>query len=161
VRHLVGGADATANKLRDCIQIACYGVADSTGYSHQLSREVAEQVGREHAERFWRTTEARFREILDNLTQSSNPSDEDQSIRRDWLDYIRREAIRIFDDDIAPEEAWNDDPKRLIYARSQLTFAFRPTYHGEKKNPRGVVWDALGLNPLPKQDNVKKNGADA
>ena len=70
------------------------------------------------------------------------------------LSLIRVAALRLFDEDIAPEDAWNGDPKRLVYARHNLAAAF---------NANNKVWKALGLPPplKPKKPPRKSTSAGA
>lgn len=139
--------------MKDQIRIARFGFSDGKGgYKHELSREVAPKVGREQAERFWRATEGEFREVLDRLAAMDDPSDESQEIRKGWLKLIKRAALGIFDDDIAPQDAWNDDPKRLVFAGANLARAF---------NDNGKVWEALGLPPPLKAKKQPRGSAGA
>ncbi len=106
------------------------------------------EVGREQVERFWRQTESEFRRLLQELVGGDDPADGNEELRKGWLRTIKIAALRIFDDDIAPDDVWGEDPKRLVYARSELASKFRVKYHGDKT--KGLVWDALGLHPLIK-----------
>jgi hypothetical protein len=83
-----------------------------------------------------------------------DPSDESHEIRKKWIQIIKRAALGVFDDDIAPGDAWNDDPRRLVYARHNLAAAF---------NANNKVWKALGLPPplKPKKQARKSAGAGA
>jgi len=110
------------------------------------SAKTEKIVSQPYEGRLWRETEKTFRSHFQELL--SDPSDKSDEIRKSWLKTIKSVALRIFDDNIAPEDSWNDDPKRLVYARSKLTYAFRPTYQWSKPKDRGAVWEALGLNPL-------------
>ena len=150
VRNLVGGSETAAGSLRYQIKIALFGVQDREGNYKLLETSKADEAGSEQAERFWRETEAEFRETLDRLAILEDPSDEGHEIRQRWLRDIRRAALRIFDDDIAPEDAWNDDPRRLVYARHNLAAAF---------NENNKVWKALGLPPPLKPKKQPRKGA--
>ena len=128
--------------------------SNTEGNYKLLETSKADEAGSEQAERFWRETEAEFPETLDRLAILEDPSDEGHEIRQRWLRDIRRAALRIFDDDIAPEDAWNDDPRRLVYARHNLAAAF---------NENNKVWKALGLPPplKPKKQPRKRAGFGA
>jgi CRISPR type I-E-associated protein CasA/Cse1 len=146
VKWLIDGAEEASRALRTQIKVARFAVRDSEGTYKFTDSQRSTETGDNQVELFWRVTETRFRNILNNLAGLPDPSDEDQRIRKNWLNYIRREALRIFDEDIAPNEAWSEDPKRLVYARSSLTNAFIEN---------NKVWKALGLPPPLK---TKKNG---
>jgi CRISPR system Cascade subunit CasA len=152
-RNLIGGSETAANELKEQIRIPRFGFGDGKGgYKHELSREVAPKVGREQADRFWRGTEGEFRKALDRLAEMEDPSDQSHEIKKTWLNIIKRAALRIFDDDVAPEDAWNDDPKRLVYARASLALAFIEN---------GKVWKSLGLPPPLKPNKPPRKSASA
>lgn len=152
VRYLVAGAETAAGSLRYQIKIAFFGVQDWDGNYKLLETSKADEIGREQAERFWRLTEDTFRETLDGLAKQEDPSDESHGVRKRWLRDIRRAALCIFDDDIAPEDAWNGDPKRLVTARSNLSLAFIEN---------GKVWKALDLPPPLKPKKQPRKSARA
>ncbi len=152
VRNIVAGAETAAGSLRYQIKIALFGVEDRDGNYKLLDTSNTDEVGREQAERFWRATEDEFREVLDRLAAMEDPSDESHEIRKGWLKVIKRATLRIFDDDIAPEDAWNDDPKRLVHARASLAAAF---------SEYGKIWKALLLPPPLKPKKQPRKGAGA
>jgi hypothetical protein len=135
VRLIVDGASAAESAIKTQIKIALFGVARGNEYT--LLKNVKNiNAGQAQVERFWRTTEDRFRQLLQELA-SNDPEDIGESLRKDWLAFIRKQALNIFDEDIAPEEAWGDDPKRLVSARAGLSAAFVDN---------GKVWRQLGLD---------------
>ena len=114
---MAGGSEAAANALRYQIKVALFGVQDRDGNYKLLETSKTDEIGREPAERYWRQTETQFRELLDALPGATIPRTRTRNTRKGWLKVIKAAALRIFDEDIAPEEAWDEDPKRLVYAR--------------------------------------------
>ena len=96
VRNLVGGSETAAGSLRYQIKIALFGVQDREGNYKLLETSKADEAGSEQAERFWRETEAEFRETLDRLAIMEDPSDEGHEIRQRWLRDIRRAGASHF-----------------------------------------------------------------
>ena len=111
VAQLVRAADAAAGLTRSAVKRALFArPAEARGDFSFLT------------DRFWRDTEARFFDLLNDLAEEDA---DDAILRERWLLELRRTALAIFDD-AAPSEgleagAW----RRLVDARKWLAWNLR------------------------------------
>lgn len=70
--------------------------------------------------RFWKDTESKFYEALDEFKTAIEEGRETTELKREWLDMIRKEAEKIFDDFSQSALIGVADPRRIAVARREL-----------------------------------------
>ncbi|MBF0559814.1 MAG: type I-E CRISPR-associated protein Cse1/CasA [Nitrospirae bacterium] len=69
---------------------------------------------------FWQNTESAFYEALHGLKTALESSNDAMENRKEWLDSLCREALKIFDFQAWEGPIEDADPKRVVIARSEL-----------------------------------------
>lgn len=147
VARLIAGSDAAAQALRYMLKLAVHGQTSGGGY--RLPDTLNRDALSEPAERFWRETQAGFEALLDQLaTHLHQGPEQTASLIYPWRDYLRRTALRIFDQTLDLDALTDQDPHRLLYARAEL----RGRFGDQAKD--GVL-QAMGLRPPPKPAKTK------
>lgn len=77
--------------------------------------------------RFWKDTESRFYEVLDDLKKAMEVGGETAELKREWLHAIRRKAEKLFDEYSQSALIGVADPRRIATARRELRNFTSPT----------------------------------
>lgn len=145
VKRLIDGADESARALRRAVKTAQFGQRQDDRY--RLPENLPFNALPEPADRFWLETQGPFEVLLDRLILRLRdgvraPTAE---LRREWLDVLHTRALAIFDNTVDLDGLTNAEPRRLLYARGQLQFAFAD-------HPKAPVLKALDLSATVKPD---------
>ncbi|MBN8943568.1 MAG: type I-E CRISPR-associated protein Cse1/CasA [Rhizobiales bacterium] len=144
----IAGADAAARTLRYAIKIALFGQARDGSY--RLPETLPLDALPEPAERFWRETEADFRDLLGRLTlHFEHGAAPTIDLKQNWRGTLRHRALSIFDDTVDLDGMTDANPRRLLSARQLLAFAF-------SDHAKAEVRRALNLSPAPKAAKAKE-----
>lgn len=143
VKLLIAGSDESARALRRAVKTALFGQRQDDGY--RLPENLPMDALPEPGDRFWLETQGPFEALLDRLIPrlqdgTRSPTAE---FRRDWLGVLHARALAIFDDTVDLDGLTNAEPRRLLYARGQLQFAFAD-------HPKATVRKALDLSATVK-----------
>jgi len=101
--------------------------------------------------RFWKDTESEFYKVLYNLKEAMENGKEILDLKRKWLDTIRKEAERLFDDYSQSAMIGIADPKRITVARRELRNFTSPT--------ATKIWKTLDLPKPPSRKKIMKSPA--
>jgi CRISPR system Cascade subunit CasA len=123
VSPCIGAADAAARALRMAVKLALYGQRKDSGY--RLPETLPADSLPEPADRLWRETQADFEALLGRLSDRLRDGDvQTGDLLIGWRDRLRGHAWRIFDETVDLDGLTDQEPRRLLYAREQLGFAF-------------------------------------
>jgi CRISPR system Cascade subunit CasA len=122
--NLVAGADEAAKSLRSQIRVAQTGKLNREG-RYRSSETLPKDAYADLVERFWRETETAFRDALGHLREK--PGDDEKSIRETFLKVLRTRALELFDDIAGTDNLADQDPRRIVEARTSLQYAFNQT----------------------------------
>ncbi len=143
VTRLIGGADVAARAVRMACKVARYGQRNGNGY--RLPDNLPVDALPEPADRLWLETQQDFETLMDALNDLLDDGPKPTAeLRRQWLNTLRRHALRIFDETVDLDGLTDVEPRRLLYARSQLSFAL-------SDHPKGPVLKALGIQATPRK----------
>jgi CRISPR system Cascade subunit CasA len=148
ISELIGGADAAARAIRFAAKIALFGQAKESGY--RLPDTLSMDALKEPGERLWSETQSPFEdllgEVVDQLKDGPQPT---IGHKEAWLKALRGHALRIFDETVDFDGMSAVNPRRLLYARDQLAFAFAD-------HPKAAVRKALNLAATVKPAKTKE-----
>lgn len=148
LNETIAAADAAARALRFAVRIAWFGLPREAGYRLPETQNI--DAVPEPAERLWRDTEVDFRGLLAAmLALFKDGAAATGDLRRDWRDRLRRRALAIFDDTVDLDGLTDVNPRRLLWARQGLSFAF-------SDHVKADVRRALNLAPAVKVSKSKE-----
>lgn len=144
----IAAADAAARAVRFAVRIAWFGLPRETGYRLPETQDI--DAVPEPAERLWRDTEADFRVLLTAmLARFKDGAAATGDLRRRWRDTLRQRALAIFDDTVDLDGLTDVNPRRLLWARQGLIFAF-------SDHAKADVRRALNLAPAVKVPKTRE-----
>lgn len=148
LQQAIAAADEAAKAVRTFVKIALYGQAKDSYY--RLPETLGMDARREPAQQLWRESEADFKDylkqLLDRLTDDTSRTTD---LKEKWLLTLRAHAFRTFEDHVDMDGLTDADPRRLLWARDQLSFAFAD-------HTKASVRKALGLAVTPKPSKQKE-----
>lgn len=151
VTQAVAAAEESARALRYAAKLATYGQRSGDGY--RLPETLPLDAVQEPGFRFWRETEAPFRNLLEGalrlMRDGPRPS---ADLKLGWRETLKKNALRIFDETVDLDGLTDEDPRRLLYARQGLGFAFAD-------HAKAEVSKALELATLKPPRKSKKEAA--
>jgi CRISPR system Cascade subunit CasA len=148
LHELIGGADAAARAVRFAAKIALFGQAKDSGY--RLPDTLSMDALKEPGERLWSETQTPFEGLLGNVVELLKDGPQPTiGYKEAWLKTLRGCALKIFDETVDLEGMSAANPRRLLYARDQLAFAFAD-------HPKAAVRKALGLSATVKPAKTKE-----
>lgn len=144
-RTLVAAAEEAVRALQFSGKLALFGAWSAKDKSYRVPDTVKTESVEDLGDAFWRETEADFEKQLVSIAEA--PGQNREAIVRNWVRVLKNAAITLFEARIGGDEAFAEDPKRLVFAKHGLTLAF---------TPGGKVGKAL---ELPKAEKKKKDQA--
>jgi len=137
VREVVAGADVAAKAVRFAAKIALFGEPNDGGY--RMPSTLAMDSLKEPGDWFWTETQRPCEALLEEIARDLK-LDPQRLVehKRSWLQLLRGQALRIFDETVDFEALSLVNPRRVLYARRQLAFAFAD-------HPKAAVRAALNL----------------
>ena len=156
VRQLVAGAAEAGSTLRYRVRLAKFGSCDRENGAYSLPKtSPGKDAFEDLYETFWRETEADFRAALDELR--ATPADESMTVREAFLGALRSKALRLFDEIAGTDNLGDQDARRIVEARSGLTYAFGET--GSVRNALGIVTAEAQAKATKRRNTKKKEPA--
>lgn len=101
--------------------------------------------------RFWKDTESEFYKVLYDLKGAMEDGKDTLDLKRGWLDAIRKESEKLFDDYSQSALIGVADPKRIAVARRELRNFTSPT--------ATKIWKTLDLPKPPSRKKITKSSA--
>jgi CRISPR system Cascade subunit CasA len=143
-RALVAGADEAVRALQFAGKVALHGSWNAKDQNYRIPDTIKNESVEDLSDALWRETEAAFEARLRTL--ASAPGQGRDALVQDWARVLKDCAMALFEARVGGDEAFTDDPKRLVFASHQLAIAF---------TAKGKVGKALNL-PEPDKKSKEK-----
>jgi len=119
IATLIDAADKAARGLQFAVKVALFGAWSAKNNSFQLPDGVKSEAADDVGEAFWRNTQHDFEVLLEQIAAA--PKSFDEAMKRSWLRAIRAAAIDLFEGRLGGDEAYWEDPKRIVFAKGGLS----------------------------------------